>query len=147
MKFDSFTPRPEQAISSAHIFSKSKVWHGKYLKKQQCFLINLFWCQGQLKRIICFTSPPACRKAPALIWMVTQNKLQGVSLLRLFHSCTLFAQWIQPNNTPVNRLSTFGHYFVSSRLGVWLHSSNDQHAKLKLIKYCVPCTGHISTLF
>jgi hypothetical protein len=41
---NSFTPRLEQTTSSAHNFSKSKVWMGKYLKKsysyyqcEQCF--------------------------------------------------------------------------------------------------------------
>jgi hypothetical protein len=44
-----------------------------------------------------------------------------------------------------NRLSIFVrytvYYFVSPRLGVWWHS---HQRKLKLIKYCVPCTGHYS---
>jgi hypothetical protein len=49
---NSFTPRLEQTTSSAHNFSKSKVWMRKYLKKsysyyqcEQCFFKSYYQCE------------------------------------------------------------------------------------------------------
>jgi hypothetical protein len=78
--------------------------------------------------------------------------------IKQYHHPWLCTSWLTVSQqiamyTQVNRLSNYGKQISLLRL-TWEFDCthiNDQHTKLKLIKYSVPCTGnfswiHISTL-